>query len=89
MISGSLELTGHPSCQAALSFLWTYPHERSCWLTNQLVLQRIGRGWVAAGRVIDRRLLWHSCVVIRCGSWLEKVRLIAKGLYESDTEDEE
>ena len=23
------------------------------------------------------------------GSWLEKVRLIAKGLYESDTEDEE
>lgn len=66
MISGSLELSGRPSCQAALSFLWTYPHERSCWLTNQLVLQRIGRGWVAAGRVIDRRLLWHSCVVIRC-----------------------
>ena len=29
-------------------------------------LRRIGRGWAAAGGVIDRRLLWHSCVVVRC-----------------------
>ena len=49
-------------------------------------------------------LLWQSSLTLQApgrfcessvscrrgsGSWLEKVRLIAKGLYESDTEDEE